>query len=399
MTTKDPYLAEVATRLPLPDGLRAEILEELAAHLSDAVADLVARGYEPAAAEAEALNRLGSPIDLARALLIAHRSRSQVLAAAGAGTWAAIRTGTAGALLGWLLIVLASILGSALVRAVGDRLGLQLDLGWSGGWNSVLTALGLAVGAFLGGAAAVRAVAQRSGQAPREVRVAVALSGALVLAYLIGVQLKTALNWASVIALTLVPLAFVAGARFEHLRLPNTRIVGLIVLAGLVAVLGVSLGAAAGGGANGYSWSEESHGYAMIAPWWQDPAAGTAMDFPSGQSTGTTGVETVTLNADSPAVVGRFHDFRLEAWRAEVPQDGWSLVPGQTVPFATAPATVDGTAISGTIAFNQTPGVAWAQVVMTAVGSDGRRYLLSASGPERTEFYGSVWSWLTAFNR
>ncbi|MEO8273267.1 MAG: permease prefix domain 1-containing protein [Chloroflexota bacterium] len=395
MSAEHVFLAEVAAELPLPEDRRAEVLEELAAHLGDAVADMVARGYEPAKAEAEALNRLGSPTELARALVRAQRSRGHVLAAAGAGTWAAIRTGLPSAFLAWVLVTVVTIFATALVRAVGDRLGLQVGPAWGGGSNTVMAGFGLAVGAFLGGAAAVRVVALRSWHAPREVRVAVALTGALVLAYAVLVRLETALTPAGLIALMLVPAAFIAGARFEHLRLRTTRIAGLFALAGVVA-LGVSIGVAGGGGANSYSWSEETHGYEMIAPWWQDPAAGPATDFPSGGSIGSTGVEMVTLYAASPAAVGRFHDFRLEAWRAEMPQDGWSLVPGQTVPFATAPASVDGAAISGTIAFNQAPGVEWAEVVMTAVGPDGKRYLLSASGPERTEFYGSVLSWLAA---
>jgi hypothetical protein len=66
------------------------------------------------------------------------------------------------------------------------------------------------------------------------------------------------------------------------------------------------------------------------------------------------------------------------------------LVPGQTGPYAVGPAQLDGTTLSGTITFNQAPNVDWAGVVLTAGGPDGQRYLLDASGPERTEFFGSV---------
>lgn len=396
MTDQDEFLAQVAAQLPLPADQRAEILEELAAHVGDTAEDLAAQGRELGAAEAEALARLGSPKALAQALLSARRTRAQVLAAAGAGVWAAIRTGVPGALLGWLLIALAAVLGSYVTPAIGDRLGLPVRLNWSGGWNTVLPAFGLAVGALLAGSAAVRVVARRTWHAPKEVLVAVATGGALIVAFLALVVLESALNWASVLALIAVPLAFVVGAWVEQRRPPTVRIAALLALAGLVVVIGSSLTIAASGGAIEYSWSEDAHGYEMIAPWWQDPSTGVASDFPSGGSYGTTGVQQVTLEAASPAVVGRFHDWRLEAWRTGVPQDGWSLSPGQAAPFATAQASATGTAISGTIAFNRTPGVEWAQIVMTAVGSDGRRYLLSASGPEQTEFYGSVWSWLAA---
>jgi hypothetical protein len=61
--------------------------------------------------------------------------------------------------------------------------------------------------------------------------------------------------------------------------------------------------------------------------------------------------------------------------------------------------TTDGAAVSGTIAFNSEPGVDWAQVVLTAFGPDGHRYLLWASGPQQSEFFGSVASWFAAVAR
>ena len=61
--------------------------------------------------------------------------------------------------------------------------------------------------------------------------------------------------------------------------------------------------------------------------------------------------------------------------------------------------TVDGTSMSGTIVFNQEPLANWAAVVLTAVGPDGRRYVLAATGPEQTEFFGTVWNWIAALTR
>lgn len=155
---RDRFLEAVAAQLPLPDEVRPEVLEELAVHLADSAAELVALGRTPEAADAEAITRLGSPSELAHGLARAHRGRMQLLAAAGAGTWAAVRTGVLGSLGGWLLIVLASILATTVVRTAAQGLGLQLNVSWSGGWNTVLTAAGLNVGALLAGAAAVRAV-------------------------------------------------------------------------------------------------------------------------------------------------------------------------------------------------------------------------------------------------
>ncbi len=333
----------------------------------------------------------------------AHRGRSQVLAAAGAGAWAAVRSGVLGTLLGWLLIVLASILATTAARVAGGVLGLQMSIRWTPGWNTVLTAAGLNVGALLAGAAAVRVVAQRGWRKPADVRLAVTAAGGLVLGCFALVILEQALNWASVIALLLVPVSFGVGARFERFRLPGSRPPVLMLLVGLLLLMAASLTALAasgGGAATSYQWSETTHGYEMIAPWWQDPASGRATDFPSADSgSSAPGLATVSVQAASPAVIARFRDFRLEAWRAQAPQDGWRLLPDEAAPFATAAASVEGTTVSGALRFNQAPGVDWAEVVLTAIGPDGRRYLLTASGPEQTDFYGSVWSWFDALTR
>jgi hypothetical protein len=261
----------------------------------------------------------------------------------------------------------------------------------------VLTAAGLNLGSFLAGAAAVRAVARRGWRTPQEVRPAVIGVGSLAVGWLALVVFETALNWASVVALLLVPISFGIGAHIERLGSINVRSVGTVIVAGFLVVTTVSLGKAATGGASSYEWSATTHGHEMIAPWWQDPAAGATMDFPSGSSgSSVLGVETINIDAASPAVIARFHDFRFEAWRAESPRDGWRLLPGQVGPFATVTATVDGLAISGTLRFDRSPGVDWAEVVLTGIGADGVRYLLTASGPEPTEFHGSVWSWLSA---
>jgi hypothetical protein len=397
MDARDRFLNEVAAALPLPDEARREVIEELAVHLADSIAELMDKGRARELAEDEAIARLGPPTDLARELARAHRGPSQLLAAAGAGTWAAVRAGFQGALIGWLLIVLVSIVAVTAVRTAAGWLGLQPNLSWPSGWNTVLTAAGLNLGALLAGAAAVRAVACRGWRTPNEVRGAVIGMGGLAVGWLALVVFETALNWASVVALLLVPMSFGIGARIERLGSINLRSAGSVIIGGFLLVTLVSVGAAAIGGASSFEWSETTHGYEMIAPWWQDPAAGATLDFPSGSSGSTAvGVDTISMDAASPAVIAKFRDFRFEAWRAEAPRDGWRLVPDQVAPFATAPATVDGLSISGTLRFDQTPGVDWAEVVLTGMGPDGGRYLLTASGPEPTEFHGSVWSWFSA---
>jgi HAAS len=399
MDARDQYLADVAERLPLPDDQRVEVLEELAAHLSDATAELVGQGRAPDEAESEAIRRLGSPDDLARALLQARRTRRQLLAAAGAGTWAAATTGLFGVLAGWVLVFFAAILATVAVQKLAPLAGLPATYDWTPGWNSVLTAGSLGVGAFLAAAAAVRAVSARAWRRPAEVRLSVAAVGMVFIGFLVLVVAEQSLNWTSVVAFLLVPVAFVVGTSFERVRLPSGRLLAvwfIVAISGLLAVGQVlipTLGTSTPSVGSGYSWSSVTHGYAMIAPWWQDPAAGGPADFVSGDSSGGAGGEIVDVQAASAAVIGQFHGFRLEAWEAQAPGNGWKLIPGQRAPFASAPAYVDGATVSGTIRFDTAPGVDWAQIVLTAVGPDGRRYLLTAGGPEQAEFSGSVWAW------
>lgn len=401
--TRDEYLAQVAARLPLPEPQRAEVLEELAAHLGDGVADLVAKGRDREGAEAEVLRRLGSSDDLARGLLRARQTRSQLLAAAGAGVVAALRTGLFGAVAGWLLVALASVLATVVLQSLQPLLGLPSWSGWTPGWNSVITGLGLAIGAALAGAAAVRVVAARSWRCADDVRAAVAIAGGVILGWWVLVLSHESLNWASVLAYLAIPVAFIAGARFEKLGPPSARtlVIGTaaLLLAGLV--VGTAGGfASRSGPEGGYSWDAQSHGYSMIAPWWQVPGSANADIIASDSGWGGLGVDQITVEATSASVIGKFTDFRFEAWKTQPPQDNWALLPGQTGPFAVAPATPDGSTVSGTITFNQAPGVDWAQVVLTAIGPDGRRYLLWAEpSPQQTEFNGSVWSWFAAIAR
>jgi hypothetical protein len=399
---RDDYLANVEARLPLPEPQRAEILDELAAHLGDGVADLVARGRDPGEAESEILRRLGSADELARELLRAHETPSRLLVAAGAGVVAALRSGFVGTIAGWVVVALASLVATVGLQLLRPLLGLPEWSGWTQGWNSVTIGASLAIGAGLAGAAAVRVVAARSWRRPSDVRVAVALVGATVLGYFTLVSAAEYLNWASVFAYLAVPVTFVVGARFERLGLPRWRrlIVGTATLLVGVLVVGIAGGyASRGGPAGGYEWDDATHGYEMVAPWWQEPGSPNSDIVSSGEGWGAVGIDSVTVEATSAAALEKFADYRLEAWRALAPGDGWALVPGQTGPFATAPVNLEGATVSGTIAFNSEPDVDWAQIVLTASGPDSHRYLLWASGPQRSEFFGSVASWFAAIAR
>ena len=398
MKESDRFIDAVAANLVAPDRVRGEILEELAAHIGDTVAQLRDEGRTGEAATAEAVARLGPPDVLAKALTGAHRRPSHLLAAAGAGSWAAVRSGAVWTVAAWLVIGLLAFAGALLLRALVGWFGEpSIPGGWSGGSNTVVTAAGLAIGGFFAAASAVRAVAARGWWTSTQARVAVGVGGAGVVAIVALGILEQPLNWASVVAMLLVPLATALGAGLATVPLPARPAALAFLLAFALPAVFLSVATTWGGGAANYDWDESTHGYEMIAPWWQDPAAGPSTDFTSGESwSTTTGVEEVTVFAASPEIASQFHAFRLEAWRAEPPGNGWRLLPGQTTPFATAPMTVAASAVTGTLRFNRMPGVDWAQVVVTATGPDGRRYLVTSSSPKATVFYGSVIDWFVA---
>ncbi len=242
MDARGRFLAEVEARLPLPHDVRAEVTEELATHLADAVDDLVARGATPEQAEAEAIANLGPPDELARELTRAHRPPSRVLIAAGAGTISAIGTGAIGVVLATFCVIVGSLLVMAVVRAVAGWQGITTNINWTGGWNTLLTAIAFNLGALFAGAGAVRAAAKSGWRSVAEVRVAVALAGAVAVAGSCCVRIDQALNWASVVALLLVPASFAIGTVLDRLQLPSIRIVAAALLAGLIATIGLGTG-------------------------------------------------------------------------------------------------------------------------------------------------------------
>ena len=266
------------------------------------------------------------------------------------------------------------------------------------GWNTLLTAIAFNLGALFAGAGAVRAAAKSGWRSVAEVRVGVAVVGAAAVGWLVLVRIDQALNWASVVALLLVPAAFALGTRFEHLQLPSIRIVAAALLVGLVVSIGMGMVTTTTGGAMSEprAWDPYA-GSTMIAPWWQEPMSDAPPLFSDSSSAyPETGVIDLTIETTDPAALALFHDYRLEAWRADSWDEGGSLVPGQSAPFATAAATPEEGWVHATLRFNRTPGVEHARLALTAIGRDGQRYLLYLSGTEETEFHGSVWDWSAA---
>ena len=400
MNARESFLTDVGASLPLPQEVRAEVLAELETHLNDATDDLVARGTAPDEAESEAIARLGPPADLARALARAHRPRALVFAAAGGGAWAAVRDGVLGTIVGWAFVFFALTAGALLAEFVGHLLSKDNLFQFSPGWNTVLLALALHIGAVFSGAAAIRSVARGGWRLAAEVRPPVMLAGALVWGWFAIGFVSEPQNWPSTLTLALVPASFVVGTWFDRLHPPRPRVVIAMLLVAALVVLGLGItvgGGNGGGGAQSYQWDLTTHDYEMIGPWWQVPGSmEQPLDFASADYSFGEGTASVTVEASRSAMT-RFSSFRLEAWQASPPGDGWHLLSNVRGPMATAPVEVDGTTLSGTIDFTHTPGADWAEVVMTGISPGGERYLLAAGGmPAQTTFQGSVLDWFVA---
>ena len=438
MDPRDAFLARVAARLPFAEDERREIVAELADHLSDATAALEAEGVADAVAARAALERLGSPEDLADALTRARRTPSRLLAAAGAGTWALATGGLYGILVGLAVMAVAEIallavtgLGSALLGHSGQ---LFTDLGW----NSVLTLLGLGVAVYVAGRRLTPVLARRAGYHVAATRRVLALVGGLVLALYALVGWSGALNWPAVLFLLALPAWWVAGTwRGRDLEISGRRRVVLGLGGVLVVGLSLLLLLAVPGMGAGSSGAASSGTVSAVVP---DLSSydRIAAPAPDGITTGSDASGSggplaadprtwVAVILRAPASLAGWYDLRIEAWRGVEAGDagGPAVVdPAARGPFAVASVGVgpppvsptggfrfpppdpgaptaqwwpaDSVMVSGALRVDREPGVGWALVAITGLAPDGRRHFLTGPDTIQTVFRGTAWDWFAA---
>ncbi len=433
MDPRDAFLAQVAARLPFAEDERREIVAELADHLADATAALEADGLADYVAARAALDRLGSPEDLADALARARRAPRRLLAAAGAGTWALATGGLYGLLVGLAVMAVAEIallaavgLGSALLGHPGQ---LFTDLGW----NSVLTLLGLGVAVYVVGRRLTPVLARRAGYRVAVVRRVVALVGGLALGAYALVGWSGALNWPAVLVLLALPAWWMVGAwQGRDLEISGRRRVllglgGVLVVAlSLLLVLAApGLGVVSSGGVS--TVAPDLTSYDRIAA--PAPDAITTDSDASGSGGPVAGdprTWVAVILRDPAALVG-WHDLRIEAWRGvEAGHGGGPAVvdPAARGPFALAavgvgppPVSPDGglrfpppdpgaptaqwwpadsVMVSGALRMDREPGVSWALVAITGIAPDGRRHFVTGPDTIQTVFRGTAWDWFAA---
>jgi hypothetical protein len=410
---RDAFLQRIADGLPFDEAEKLDILRELAAHLADSTARLEADGLPLDAAQRTALDRLGPPDRLAVELTQARRTPRRLLAAAGAGTWAAVSGVIYGYLFGVLILVLVSIgtvaLAASVVHLFGGSWGSLLD-------NSALTLLALGVGLYVAGHKVTSVVAARAGYHIRAARlVTTALGGGLVLGYAL-VGWSGALNWPDVAILLSLPAWFVVGAwRSTAAAFPSRRwrlqVLGLMLV---IVPLGLILGAGQQPQGNGGVWP--AAGVERIGL--TTPAAVAAAQDGDGGGMGGGTVSIGTIIRD-PAVLAGWRDLRVEAWRGTgavgtdpsllaldpvargpfaVEPAGFET-PGQTPSWtwASGDALPDGSVrLSGSVRIDRSPNVTLAWVAITGLGPDGRRYIISGPLFDSTSFRGTAWDWFAA---
>jgi HAAS domain-containing protein len=399
----DSFLDALTVALDLPGDERAEVREEIGAHLRDLRSELIEGGMTDETAGPEALRRIGPPDVLGREMTRARQTRRALLAAVGGATWAASGAAFRGLIIGIAGVTVVAVAGMLVMavatRLFGDGTWALSDAGW-------YTAFGVAafwVAAALAGRTLVSVAARRSHRPAARVRPWAAAIGGILLAGLALAWFSAPQNLFSVIALALVPAVFVAAAltgsdrpieRSRRAHVASLALLATVVVAvPLLAVVAAtpvthSLWEVRGGP---YASMEEllnAKGFDLPGRFVSDPP-----ELGDNGWTIDRGLATASFGGGAP-VTARWHDLRLEAWRASHPSG--QLDRAYAAPFATAPVHAQSGRLVGAVRVDRTRDVSGWELVVTGIAADGGRDLIARLGGTNSTFTGSAWDWLTA---
>ena len=400
----DAYLDALAAALDLPSDERLEVRDEIGAHLLDLRSELMEAGLTHETAGEEALRRLGLPDVLGRELTRARQTRRALLAAVGGATWAASGAAFRGLILG---------IAAVLVVAVAAMPALAEASRWAGhggtwtigdaGWYTTLGVAAFWIAAWFAGRTLVSVASRRSHRPAERVRPWAAAIGGAIVGWLSLVWFNAPQNLFSVIALGLVSAVFVVAALtgsdrpIERPR--RARLVSLALFAAVVvavpllvwmAVTPVQTQLSAVGSGPYASMQDLLHatGFDLPGRFVADPP-----DLGNIEQQLDHGLVTASLDGVA-AVTTRWHDLRLEAWRAT--QSGGEIDRAYTAPFAIAPMAVQSDRLVGAVRVDRTRDVSQWVLVVTGIAADGGRDLIATVGGSNSTFTGSAWDWLTA---
>ena len=425
MRDPEDFLREVADGLPFDAAERAEILEELRAHVADSTAALEAEGRSPDDARRTALERLGPPERLAKALTEARRNRRRLLAAAGAGSWALFTGGFYGWCVGILLAVLAWLATMFVFRFIGPLGAWTFEASSTGRFDTV-SFIGIGVAAYVAASAITPVVAARSGYPVDRVRRVIAPVGAVLLGVYALAGWSGRLDAVGVVVLLTLPAWWVLGTwRTSRVLLGAYRTYAALFLVAVAAIT-ISLFAQ-------MLLSESTPGIgirpAPSGDWGLDriaaPAPAAVIDVVTGQGSasiqGDEGVAAgrYVVDVADVAPLSGWTDLRVEAWRATdqgagsptpvspravgpftLGQAVWSPpgeLPGGGLSWSSGePYGPHAMTLSGAVQLNRTPGVTAAWVAITGIAPDGTRYMIAEPDYVSTAFTGTALEWLTA---
>jgi hypothetical protein len=405
------YLDRMSGELRLPAADVAEVRAELSDHLQDSIASLEAEGLDHERATREALARLGSADELGRHLRHAHQSTRRLLAGAGGGVFAAGGGWVLGYMGGWVVAILLTLLFGAAITVL-TRIGLPMpDLMGDHGdtVNSLLIGIANAMAAGVAVRYAVRTSAGLSRRAPRSIAVFWAVAGAVGFGWYAIFGLHGLQSWPGVVLELSVPLFVIAAATVRidrpmpHVGRWAVAIVGLSVLGtGLMfaAVSGVSVSGSSSSAQIGDGPDMHFDIAGPTAPTAWLPEHGLSGGGWGGSSDGATwtsfGLATGTM--PMATALADWHDVRVEAWHGMSGNDpnSFGLDPRYSSPFAIEPANIHDNSIDASFRFGQWRDAKSWWLILTGVGPDGHRYVLSAGGGGGSSFNGSAWDWLTA---
>jgi hypothetical protein len=432
----EEYLGRLRSSLHLPEGLIADVVQEMRDHIDDSREALMAEGLDPAAATREALARLGSATELAAHLQGAQRTARRMLAGAAGGVFAA--PGAFGA-----ATVAAFVVAGPLVVATAFACLAALGLAWAGPvWQSQLSSLAgvlaACAGCFYGSRTGVRIFAALSRRAPTELRGVWALVGTPIVAAVALFGLRLEQSWPLLAAEMLLPVAFAGGALYQSdrsavlTRLKFPAVASLVVAVaatGLVAGLGLApVSAARFSVQDGVPVYDESNSVVLSLPlpsvdmtgptpvaWYRYPGTQFTLSPWSCTTCREVTVSATQVDAGERAGLPGWSDIRFEVWpgvklvstyvdpnnsdsaddRIYGGIERGAMTPEMTTPALRSPGD-GGKRLTGQFRLGiRRDGPNW-WVTLTGVAPDGTRYRLSEGTVVEADPIGSAWDWLTA---
>lgn len=402
------WLDRVGEHLRMPDDRRDEVLEEIAAHLDDAIDALIEEGLTIDQAEREAMARLGSPEELGENLRRTHQTTRRLLAAVGGGVW----KGLEGAVSGYIGVAVLAMPVWAALTLVGSFVDRLLEWQPSDAGQAIFTLIGpvfICAAVWLATRRGVQAFARISWRRAHRVRVPVALVG-FVASLALVLVIPADQTWPSLIASLCIPIFAAAGAMSAGGRSDGSPWVAIgwpagwpsprrVLAVGAVTVLSAALAMSAAiwvreglaSGRETQTTPVEGSGatWDSIAP--TQVAAGSDAWTLRGESEGWAGVTLSLDDVDWDAMPG----LQLEAWRATQGIEG---SPPALVEPAAGPYLVQSVANpwkAGSIAVRVgRPGVDHFILVLVSVDpATGARTLVGDLQDEDTMFHGTPIEW------